>query len=179
VSYHVVTTSLRLPALGEVAPQPASFHRQARSPAASSAAVKCGDCAGARGGFKPARFRAFGLCSCAPLSAVRFAPALIPPLRRSADPFPRAAQFRAAADEGPTVKQATAPAHCDIYQRVTDQIVQQLEQGVLPWHQPWSAGHLADRVTRPLRHNGLPYNGINVLMLWALPSSTATPSPSG
>ena len=55
----------------------------------------------------------------------------------------------------------------DIYQRITDQIVQELEQGVRPWMKPWSAGHAEGRVTRPLRGNGVPYRGINVLMLWS------------
>jgi hypothetical protein len=27
--------------------------------------------------------------------------------------------------------------------------------------------HAAVRITRPLRHNGIPYKGINVLMLWS------------
>jgi antirestriction protein ArdC len=31
---------------------------------------------------------------------------------------------------------------------------------------PWSAEHAAGRITRPLRGNGVPYQGINVLMLW-------------
>jgi antirestriction protein ArdC len=35
------------------------------------------------------------------------------------------------------------------------------------WLKPWSAEHAAGRVTRPLRGNGQPYKGINVLMLWA------------
>jgi antirestriction protein ArdC len=54
----------------------------------------------------------------------------------------------------------------DLYQTVTDKIVAMLEAGVKPWHQPWAtAGE--GRITRPLRHNGQPYNGINVLLLWA------------
>ncbi len=32
-----------------------------------------------------------------------------------------------------------------------------------PWTQPWNAAH----VSRPLRHNGQPHAGINVLTLWA------------
>ena len=32
---------------------------------------------------------------------------------------------------------------------------------------PWNAEHAAGRITRPLRHNGQPYSGINVLSLWA------------
>ena len=55
----------------------------------------------------------------------------------------------------------------DLYQRVTDRILSQLEQGVRPWMQPWSAGHDGARIIRPLRHNGQPYNGINVVMLWS------------
>lgn len=55
----------------------------------------------------------------------------------------------------------------DIYQRVTDQIVSELEKGTRPWLKPWNAEHAAGRITRPLRANGIPYRGINVLMLWA------------
>jgi antirestriction protein ArdC len=33
--------------------------------------------------------------------------------------------------------------------------------------QPWSAEHAAGRITRPLRANGIPYQGINVLVLWS------------
>ena len=31
---------------------------------------------------------------------------------------------------------------------------------------PWNAEHAAGRITRPLRHNGQPYRGINILLLW-------------
>ena len=55
----------------------------------------------------------------------------------------------------------------DIYQRITDQIVAELEKGVRPWLKPWNAEHAAGRITRPLRANGIPYRGINVLMLWS------------
>jgi antirestriction protein ArdC len=54
----------------------------------------------------------------------------------------------------------------DVYQRVTDSIVSQLEGGVAPWLKPWNAEHAAGRITRPLRGNLVPYQGINVLMLW-------------
>lgn len=59
------------------------------------------------------------------------------------------------------------PARIDVYSRVTNRIVEQLEQGVRPWMKPWNAEHAAGRITRPLRFNGLPYSGINILMLWA------------
>ena len=54
----------------------------------------------------------------------------------------------------------------DIYERITSRIVAELEQGVRPWLKPWNAEHAAGRITRPLRFNGVPYQGINVLMLW-------------
>jgi antirestriction protein ArdC len=55
----------------------------------------------------------------------------------------------------------------DVYNRITGKIVADLEQGVRPWFKPWNAGHAAGRITRPLRHNGIPYKGINVVMLWS------------
>ncbi|MEQ8399688.1 MAG: zincin-like metallopeptidase domain-containing protein [Roseitalea porphyridii] len=54
----------------------------------------------------------------------------------------------------------------DIYQKVTDKIIADLEQGELTWLKPWSAGNMDGRIVKPLRHNGMAYSGINVLMLW-------------
>jgi len=65
----------------------------------------------------------------------------------------------------------------DIYAKITDRIVADLEQGVRPWVKPWSAGNLAGRVTRPLRYNGTPYQGINVLLLWAEAVASGFVSP--
>jgi antirestriction protein ArdC len=65
----------------------------------------------------------------------------------------------------------------DIYSRITAQIVEQLEKGVRPWVRPWNAEHAAGRITRPLRFNGQPYSGINILSLWmsALSQNFAAP----
>ena len=54
----------------------------------------------------------------------------------------------------------------NIYTRVTSRIVAELEKGVRPWLKPWNAEHAAGRISRPLRCNGQPYRGINVLVLW-------------
>lgn len=54
----------------------------------------------------------------------------------------------------------------DVYSRITSQIVASLEQGVRPWAKPWNAEHAAGRITQPLRFNGQPYSGINILSLW-------------
>jgi antirestriction protein ArdC len=54
----------------------------------------------------------------------------------------------------------------DVYSRITAQIIAHLEKGARPWVRPWNADHAAGRITRPLRHNGQPYSGINILSLW-------------
>ena len=56
----------------------------------------------------------------------------------------------------------------DIYARVTNKIIADLEGGVLTWVQPWQIiKHAAGSITRPLRASGEKYRGINVLILWA------------
>ena len=55
----------------------------------------------------------------------------------------------------------------DVYSRITGKIIAALEQGVRPWMKPWHAEHAAGRITSPLRHSGIPYKGINVVMLWS------------
>jgi antirestriction protein ArdC len=55
----------------------------------------------------------------------------------------------------------------DVYERITDRIVSDLEKGVRTWLAPWSVEHAAGRITRPLRANGIPYQGINVIELWS------------
>jgi len=65
----------------------------------------------------------------------------------------------------------------DIYTRITEQIVASLEQGVRPWMKP-SGENAAARITRPLRHNGAPYSGINILVLWLSSMEHGFSSPS-
>jgi antirestriction protein ArdC len=55
----------------------------------------------------------------------------------------------------------------DVYTRVTEAIVADLEHGVRPWMKPWSAGSGATRIFLPVRYNDEPYRGINVLLLWS------------
>ena len=66
-------------------------------------------------------------------------------------------------------KTQTAPLGAprgDVYARVTAKIIADLEAGVRPWLRPWNADHAAGPASRPLRANGTPYRGINVLLLW-------------
>lgn len=53
-----------------------------------------------------------------------------------------------------------------IFDRVTQKIIADLEQGVRPWQKPWSGDNAASYIIRPRRHNGEPYNGVNILLLW-------------
>ena len=69
-----------------------------------------------------------------------------------------------------------SPKH-DVYTSITAKIVAALEDGVRPWVRPWNAEHAAGRMTRPLRHNGQPYTGINVLSLWASASVQGFAAP--
>ncbi|TAU66370.1 ArdC family protein [Rhizobium ruizarguesonis] len=55
----------------------------------------------------------------------------------------------------------------DIYTRITERIVEDLAKGVRPWMKPWNAANADGRITRPLRHNGQPYTGMNTLLLWS------------
>jgi antirestriction protein ArdC len=66
----------------------------------------------------------------------------------------------------------------DIYTRITAKIVASLEQGVRPWMKPWCGENAAARIIRPLRHNGTPYSGINILMLWGASVEQGFTSPS-
>jgi antirestriction protein ArdC len=51
----------------------------------------------------------------------------------------------------------------DVYQIITDRIIQQLEQGVIPWRKPWTeAGVPQNLISRR------PYRGINVWLLASL-----------
>lgn len=54
----------------------------------------------------------------------------------------------------------------NVYTRITDRIIARLEKGESPLIKPRNAEHAAGKITRPLRHNGVPYAGFNVLALW-------------
>ena len=63
-------------------------------------------------------------------------------------------------------KNPTSGIKADIYTRVTERILADLAQGVRPWMKPWSAANTEGKIARPLRFNGTPYRGMNVLLLW-------------
>ena len=61
----------------------------------------------------------------------------------------------------------TSTQRTDVYTRVTQKIIADLEKGVRTWLKPWSGDVDSARVAFPLRHNGVPYRGINILLLWS------------
>lgn len=65
-----------------------------------------------------------------------------------------------------TTATAGQPVKVDVYARVTDRIIKDLEHGARPWMKPWSATNTEGRIELPIRHNGTPYRGMNVLLLW-------------
>lgn len=66
----------------------------------------------------------------------------------------------------------------DVYARITNRIIEDLERGVRPWLKPWSAGSPTGRIARPLRHNGQPYSGINIVLLWSEATARGFISPT-
>ena len=69
-----------------------------------------------------------------------------------------------------------APAHksfadrTSLYQEITDKIVAELEQGRVPWVQPWLGSVAGVGAPLGLPRNaatGRPYSGINILILWS------------
>ena len=55
----------------------------------------------------------------------------------------------------------------DLYQEVTDRIIDQLEQGAVPWVQPWGRDGIETPFALPQNAaTGNTYSGINILLLW-------------
>lgn len=65
----------------------------------------------------------------------------------------------------------------DVYARITNRIIEDLEHGVRSWLKPWSAS-CGPKVARPLRHNGQPYSGINIVLLWSEAMARGFVSPT-
>ncbi len=60
----------------------------------------------------------------------------------------------------------------NIYQIVTDRIIDSLKAGVIPWEKPWKSASYSGG---PFPRNfltGKPYRGVNILILWSSPYSS-------
>jgi antirestriction protein ArdC len=63
----------------------------------------------------------------------------------------------------------------DLHATITAQIIAAIEEGCPPWRKPWTGGEAG--ACLPLRSNGEPYRGINVLVLWSIAASMGYTSP--
>lgn len=61
-----------------------------------------------------------------------------------------------------------------LYESITAKIIESLTAGVRPWHKPWASS----KSFLPLRYNGIPYQGINVLILWITSTEKGFTSPT-
>jgi hypothetical protein len=55
-----------------------------------------------------------------------------------------------------------AQSRKDIYTRVIERIIADLEQGVRTWLKPWSAEHAAGKISSPLNGGSAPTLGIRI-----------------
>ena len=62
------------------------------------------------------------------------------------------------------MKNQSSACRIDIYQQVTDQVIEALEAGVKPWICPWDVTH-SDGLPQNAA-TGSFYNGINIMLLW-------------
>ena len=81
-------------------------------------------------------------------------PSLVFPCRVRAR-LPRASQT------SEIIMAKSAKPRCDASDAITNELIRIIERGVLPWRKPWTAG----ASTRPLRHGGEAYQGINNFLL--------------
>jgi antirestriction protein ArdC len=66
----------------------------------------------------------------------------------------------------------------NLYREITDKIIAELEQGIVPWVQPWTSGKQLSPLGLPV--NGLTrrsYSGINILLLWSALEDRGFASP--
>ena len=71
-----------------------------------------------------------------------------------------------------------AASRPSIYQAVTDRIISSLKAGVIPWEKPWKAPHFTGGPFPRNFRTGKPYRGINVLLLWSVPTTLHSGLPS-
>jgi antirestriction protein ArdC len=65
-----------------------------------------------------------------------------------------------------------------LYRDITDKVIAELEQGIVPWVRPWSSGKQLCPLGLPV--NGLTrrsYSGINILLLWSALEERGFASP--
>ena len=67
--------------------------------------------------------------------------------------------------ERKTCQGGNAAQRASLYDEMTEQIIAQLEEGIIPWVKPWHAGNAVTGLPRNAI-SGRHYSGINILILW-------------
>ena len=62
---------------------------------------------------------------------------------------------------------SVAKTRRDLQQQVTDNIVSQLEKGVVPWNKPWQSNGVSIFSLPKNAVTGKSYRGVNILLLWS------------
>lgn len=75
-----------------------------------------------------------------------------------------------------TLPDVNAPPKVDVYQRVTDTIIEHLEAGTTPWQKPWKGGAETPFSIPKNGISGKQYNGVNILLLWSTAIAKDYPS---
>jgi antirestriction protein ArdC len=65
----------------------------------------------------------------------------------------------------------------DIYSTVTTRIIEELEKGVVPWRRPWNPDSCSGPDAPVNAVTGMPYHGINVILLGMHPATSTTGDP--
>jgi antirestriction protein ArdC len=63
----------------------------------------------------------------------------------------------------PSQRSDDMPSQTEIRQQITQEIIESLQRGIVPWKRPWSADKNCGRPTNAVTSK--PYNGINILLL--------------
>jgi antirestriction protein ArdC len=75
------------------------------------------------------------------------------------------------------VKQETDMGVNDIYARVTQKIIDDMQKGQLTWRKPWGTDNCTSNVIRPRRYKNMPFTGINTILLWDAANEKGYTSP--
>ena len=67
----------------------------------------------------------------------------------------------------PRRRSQSASSRSDLYEEITTRIISQLEEGRVPWVQPWSSDGVAALDMPRNAATDRTYSGINILILWA------------
>jgi antirestriction protein ArdC len=85
-------------------------------------------------------------------------------------------RHRVKGSDRPSGRQSRAEPRASLYDSVTNRIIAELEEGQLPWVQPWGRSGGAAAALPHNAYSGRSYSGINILILWGAVIEAGWPS---